>query len=248
MLSINDLSAYAAGHNLLHSVSLELAEQRTLALLGPSGGGKTTLLRMIMGFSTPSSGTVSWRGTVLSAPGRILVRPEKRRFGMVFQDGALFPHLSVADNIAFGLHSLDKKTRRQLTDEWLTRLHLQRLAKRPVQGLSGGEQQRVALARTMAPKPELLLLDEPFCNLDRLVRCDLLAELKNILRETKTTTIVVTHDARDVIDLEATFVLLAAGAVVCHGSIDDLLTKGGDDWAGKFLAHGLGIADTVQPA
>jgi ABC-type sulfate/molybdate transport systems ATPase subunit len=246
MIEVRALSACAGRRELLSLVSFSLAEGQTLALLGPSGSGKTTLLRLLMGFHAPSSGTIEWKGRLLSAPRRILVSTERRRFGMVFQDAALFPHLTVAENVAFGLQRLEAKERRERTEEWLARLRLEALRRRSVQALSGGERQRVALARALAPQPELLLLDEPFSNLDRLVRFDLLAELKKILREARTTTIVVTHDARDVVDLGSEFLLLASGALVRQGRMDEVLREPKQDWTTRFLACGLGRSDLLE--
>lgn len=241
VLEVDSISLFSGKRALLSGVSFTLAPTQTLALLGPSGGGKTTLLRLVMGFAAPDDGRIGWRGRVLSTGGRIVVATEKRGFGMVFQDTALFPHLNVAQNVAFGLNRLDRPERRRRTDEWLARLRLDNLRRQPVQSLSGGERQRVALARALAAKPELLLLDEPFSNLDRLIRSELLSELQGLLKETSTTSILVTHDIRDAVDVGSDLLLLAQGRVIRRGELAEVLNHPGDDWTRRFLACGLGL-------
>lgn len=242
MLDVRSLTLRLDGRELLSSISFTLKEGDTLALLGPSGGGKTTLLRLIMGFEAPSEGSLSWRGRELSGPGRIRVPTEQRHFGMVFQEAALFPHLNVAQNVAFGLKKLARVEQRTRTDEWLARLGLEGLRRRPVHSLSGGERQRVALARAFAARPELLLLDEPFSNLDRMVRNDLLAELRSVLDDTHTTSILVTHDVRDAVDFGPDLLLLSGGRVLRRGTLAEVLADPGDEWTRRFLACGLGQA------
>jgi iron(III) transport system ATP-binding protein len=248
MLEVKSVSLRVGGRDLLNRVSFDLAEGQNLALLGPSGGGKTTLLRLLMGFEAPGEGSIAWRGRLLSSPGRIVVATERRGFGMVFQEAALFPHLNVLENIAFGLDRLEREERRARGAEWLARLRLENLRRRSVQSLSGGERQRVALARALATRPELLLLDEPFSNLDRLVRAEFLAELRAVLRETGTTSILVTHDVRDAVDMGSDLLLLAEGSVVYRGGLAEVLDAPGDDWTQRFLAHGLGHAEPREHA
>jgi ABC-type Fe3+/spermidine/putrescine transport system ATPase subunit len=240
MLEVNSVSLNLGGRDLLADVSFSLGSGERLALLGPSGCGKTTLLRLIMGFLAPTTGSLSWRDTRLSSPGRIVVPTEQRHFGMVFQEAALFPHLNVEENVAFGLNRLDRTSRRARTKEWLERLGLDSLRRRPVQGLSGGERQRVALARALAAAPELLLFDEPFSNLDRLIRQELLVELRRVLDETHTTSILVTHDVRDAVDLGYDLLLVAEGRVQQRGSVADTLAKPASDWVRRFLECGIG--------
>ena len=239
MLEVNDVSLRLGERELLSRVSFTLDKGETLSLLGPSGGGKTTLLRLIMGFQAPTEGRITWQGRGLSFPGRVEVPTERRRFGMVFQEAALFPHLNVTENVAFGLNRLDRETRRSRTSEWLARLGLEPLRRRPVQALSGGERQRVALARAFAAQPELLLLDEPFSNLDRLVRVELLEALRGVLNDTHTTSILVTHDVRDAVDFGSDLLLVAEGRMQCRGSVDEAVATG-NDWTRRFLACGLG--------
>lgn len=247
MLEVKDVSLGLGERELLSRVSFTLNKGETLSLLGPSGGGKTTLLRLIMGFQAPGAGHIAWQGRALSSPGRIDVPTEQRHFGMVFQEAALFPHLNVTENVAFGLNRLDRETRRSRTAEWLARLGLEPLRRRPVQALSGGERQRVALARAFAAQPELLLLDEPFSNLDRLVRVELLEALRGVLQETHTTSILVTHDVRDAVDFGSDLLLVAEGRVQSRGGIDAAMA-GGNDWTRRFLACGMGHALATEPS
>jgi iron(III) transport system ATP-binding protein len=242
MLDVDAVSLRIGERTLLSEISFTLEKGSSLALLGPSGGGKTTLLRLIMGFLAPGGGALSWSGKVLSQAGSIQVPTERRRFGMVFQEAALFPHLNVAENVAFGLNRLDRAARKARADEWLARLGLEPLRRRPVQALSGGERQRVALARAFAAQPDLLLLDEPFSNLDRLVRTELLEALRTVLDDTHTTSILVTHDVRDAVDFGSDLLLIAEGRVQRQGSIAQVLADPGSDWTRRFLACGLGQA------
>jgi iron(III) transport system ATP-binding protein len=165
---------------------------------------------------------------------------------MVFQDSALFPHLTVAGNVGFGLSSLAPLERRGRVGDWLERLGVSALRTRRVDSLSGGERQRVALARALAPEPELLLLDEPFSSVDRLVRHELIRALGPLLKEAGTTTILVTHDARDALELATDMLLLAGGIVVRFGAVADVMAAPGSEWATHFLACGLGQVATKR--
>ena len=178
------------------SVSFSLERGGIACLVGPSGCGKTTILRCIAGFERITDGEILLNGVVLSGL-RTRVAPEKRRFGMVFQDYALFPHLTVADNVAFGLHGLNARTRRARVAEVLAAVGLEGMERAWPHELSGGQQQRVALARALAPKPHLLLLDEPFSNLDAELRERLAREVREILKASDITAILVTHDQRE---------------------------------------------------
>ncbi len=175
-------------------MNLELDEGEFLALLGPSGCGKSTLLRLIAGLETPDRGTIEVGGRIVSDP-RIFVPPEKRRVGIVFQDYALFPHLDVTSNIAYGLTK--SSNRKERVQEMLSLVGLKGFEHRMPHELSGGEQQRVALARSLAPEPEVLLLDEPFSNLDADLRARVRVEVKDILAYTGATVIFVTHDQEE---------------------------------------------------
>ncbi len=176
----------------VNDVSFELKEGEILALVGPSGCGKTTLLRLIAGFEYPDKGLVEIGEQKIVDEGRY-IPPEKRDVGIVFQDYALFPHLSVAENISYGLSSDSIQSKKRCA-EMLTLIDMEDHASKMPHELSGGEQQRVALARAMAPDPEILLMDEPFSNLDAELRMRIRSEVKNILKRTDASVIFVTHD------------------------------------------------------
>ena len=193
----------------VRDVDLEVGRGEVLALLGPSGCGKTTTLRLIAGFEAPDAGTVEVGGRTVAGPG-INVPPEKRRVGMVFQDYALFPHLTVFQNVAYGLPG-GKKAR---VEEVLALAHLEGLGGRMPHELSGGQQQRVALARALAPGPEVVLLDEPFSNLDAALRVRVRAEMRDILADAGATAVFVTHDQEEALSLADEVAVMMDGTVV----------------------------------
>lgn len=181
-------------------LSFDVSQGSLACLLGPSGCGKTTVLRAIAGFHPLSRGEIRIRGRTVSGPG-LNVAPEQRRVGMVFQESALFPHLTVHDNVAFGLKNLTIDRRRQQVRQLLQRVGLSEMAARYPHELSGGQQQRVALARALAPQPDLILMDEPFSNLDIETRERLGHEVRDIFKEQGTTCVLVTHDQSDAFSL-----------------------------------------------
>ncbi|MGH2787866.1 MAG: ABC transporter ATP-binding protein [Actinomycetota bacterium] len=200
----------------LDEFDLDLREGTLLALLGPSGCGKTTALRVIAGFEEPDSGTVALGGRTVT--GSAWVPPERRRIGMVFQDWALFPHLDVWGNVAFGLdEQRDERVR-----EVLELVRLEGLENRMAHELSGGQQQRVALARALAPSPELILLDEPFSNLDANLRARVRAEVREVLQEAKVTAIWVTHDQEEALSMADEIAVMTAGRVLQVGTPHDV--------------------------
>ncbi len=194
LLNLKDISCGYQQQSVVRNISLHLNAGDIGCLLGPSGCGKTTTLRAIAGFEPLQAGQIELAGEVLSRPGFTLP-PEKRRIGMVFQDYALFPHLTVAENIAFGIR--DNPERSAITTEMLELVNMAQLAARYPHELSGGQQQRVALARALAPEPRLLLLDEPFSNLDVALRRRLSEEVREILKARGTSAILVTHDQEE---------------------------------------------------
>lgn len=198
----------------LDGFSLELREGDLMALLGPSGCGKTTALRVMAGFEVPSAGEV-WVGDRRVAGGGSWVGPEHRRIGMVFQDWALFPHLNVARNIAFGL---DGDGRSERIAEVLEMVRLDGLGDRMPHELSGGQQQRVALARALAPKPEVVLLDEPFSNLDAALRARVRAEVREVLKDAQATAIFVTHDQEEALSMADELAVMDEGRVLQVGT------------------------------
>jgi iron(III) transport system ATP-binding protein len=194
LLSLRNLSCGYAAQPVISDLNLHLNAGDIGCLLGPSGCGKTTTLRAIAGFEALQQGEISLAGAVISRPGYTLA-PEKRRIGMVFQDYALFPHLNVAQNVAFGIRQ--HPHREQITRELLQLVKLEQLGQRFPHELSGGQQQRVALARALAPEPQLLLLDEPFSNLDGELRRKLSQEVREILKLRGISAILVTHDQEE---------------------------------------------------
>jgi iron(III) transport system ATP-binding protein len=230
---------YAADQTpAVDGLSLVVTEGEIVALLGPSGCGKTTTLRLIAGFETPDSGTVSLRGEVVAGGGSF-VPPETRGVGIVFQDYALFPHLSVEDNVGFGLDRLTRAARRARVTGVLDLVGLGGFGDRYPHELSGGQQQRVAVARALAPAPALLLLDEPFSNLDADLRAQMREEVETILRNTKTTAIFVTHDQ------EEAFAIADRVGVLSHGRIEQIATPEiiYHHPASQFVAEFVGAAD-----
>lgn len=196
LLEMSGVSKYYGENEVVHDVSLFLAKGDIGCLLGPSGCGKTTLLRVVAGFESVQRGQVRIDGISVSAPG-YSIAPEKRSIGMVFQDYALFPHMTVAENILFGIGRWSRQLRRDKLNQMLVLVGLEKHAERYPHELSGGQQQRVALARALAPEPALLLLDEPFSNLDALLRDRLTVEVRDILKELGTTALMVTHNQHE---------------------------------------------------
>lgn len=198
-------------------VDLAVAPGEILTLLGPSGCGKTTTLRLIAGFERPDRGEVTIGGKVV-ASGSHWIAPEERGVGMVFQDYALFPHLTVAENVAFGLGKADTGNRKQRVSQMLRLVGLEEQKDRYPHNLSGGQQQRVALARALAPRPALVLLDEPFSNLDASLRVQMREEVRRILKESGAAAIFVTHDQKDALAISDRVVVMNQGLVEQVGS------------------------------
>lgn len=196
LLEAKNLFCGYGGEPVVQDVNFALRNGDIGCLLGPSGCGKSTILRALAGFLPLTDGEIRLQSQAISLPGKTLA-PEKRRIGMVFQDYALFPHLSIADNVGFGLQKLSKTERRQKVTQLLTLVHLQDLADSYPHELSGGQQQRVALARALAPEPTLILLDEPFSNLDADLRRRLSLDVRDILKTLGISAIMVTHDQQE---------------------------------------------------
>ncbi len=225
---------------VVRDVSLQLAPGDIACLLGPSGGGKTTLLRAIAGFAPLQAGRIAIMGREVSGAG-VQVPTEQRNVGMVFQDYALFPHLTVQGNIGFGLHGLGASAAQARVQEMLHMVGLQSLAQRYVHELSGGQQQRVALARALAPKPQLLLLDEPFSNLDVSLREHLAREVRALLKATGTTAVLVTHDQQEAFAVADYVAVLAQGRVQQWGTPMALYHEPVNRLVANFLGEGAWI-------
>jgi len=220
------------------ALSLTVIQGEVLALLGPSGCGKTTTLRIVAGFEMPDAGTLAIRGSIMTGPGR-RVPPEDRGVGIVFQDYALFPHLRVGENVAFGLRQLDRGARRARVAQILEMVGLSDLTNRYPHELSGGQQQRVAVARALAPAPALMLLDEPFSNLDADLRSQMRDEVERILRTTGTTAVFVTHDQEEAFTLADRVGVMNRGRIEQLASPEDVYHHP----ATQFVAEFVGAAD-----
>jgi iron(III) transport system ATP-binding protein len=215
----------------LAGMDLDVPDGRLMTLLGPSGSGKTTALRLIAGFDSPDRGSIEIAGRTVVGPG-VFVPPERRRVGMVFQDYALFPHLTVARNAGYGV---PKRLRATRVAEVLELVGLAGKQDRLPHELSGGEQQRVALARALAPDPGVILLDEPFSNLDAALRARVRSEVAEILRRSGTTAIFVTHDQEEALSLSDLVAVMRDGRVIQTGTPSELYHRPADPWVGSFL-------------
>ena len=220
-LTFEDISRRYGDTLALNRVSLDLAPSEVLCLLGPSGCGKSTLLRVAAGVERPSAGRILLDSQEVAGPDRF-VPPEQRGIGLMFQDFALFPHLTIRDNVAFGLKSLSRREARAEAHAALERVGLAHYAGEYPHILSGGEQQRVALARAIAPRPSVLLMDEPFSGLDPRLREKMREETLAILHETRATSIVVTHDAEEAMRMGDRVALMRQGQIVQTGKALDL--------------------------
>lgn len=212
-LQLSAVSHRFGGAAVLSSIDLCVSAGEIVCLLGASGCGKTTLLRLIAGLEPLQAGEILFAGETFARPGDEPV-PESRRFGLVFQDHVLFPHLSVADNIAFGLTDLSRQQRTERVREQLERMGLAEFGERFPHTLSGGQQQRVALARALAPKPRLMLLDEPFASVDATLRRQLREEARRVLKASGVPSIVVTHDADEALEMGDRIAVMHAGEIV----------------------------------
>lgn len=233
-LELARVSRHFGGRAVLSEISFTIDAGRITCLLGESGCGKSTLLRIISGVDRPDGGRVVMGGTEIVGPGRF-VEPEDRSVGFMFQDYALFPHLSVAENLAFGLRHLPRPARRDRVAEVVERIGLHHLVDRYPHSLSGGEQQRVALARALAPQPAILLMDEPFSNLDQGLRERVRRDTLETLRRIGTTAIIVTHDPQEALAIGDTIVLMRAGHIEQVGTPFEIYDHPASPYAAEFM-------------
>lgn len=244
---VDRVSVALGGSPVLRNSTISAEPGRTLAILGPSGCGKTTLLRVLSGLQRLDSGRVVLGGTLMSGPG-VHVAADRRGIGMVFQDWSLFPHLTVAANVAFGLPRSERPRSRvwprpasRRVRDLLDMVGIAELVDRLPGSLSGGQQQRVALARALAPHPSVLLLDEPFSSLDTTLRVEVRAEVAALLRELEVTCVFVTHDQDEAFVLGDEVAVMRDGAVIQQASPATLYEQPADRWLAGFV----GEADTV---
>jgi len=234
------------GRAVVDDVSFEVAAGQVACLLGPSGCGKSTTLRLIAGVDRQDSGTIRVDGRLICDTAFCLP-PEKREIGMMFQDFALFPHLSVSENVAFGLKGGLARNRTRVA-ELLERVHMEAHAEAYPHALSGGEQQRVALARALAPRPRILLMDEPFSGLDERLRDDIRDETLTLLKEEGTAVLLVTHEPHEAMRMADQILLMRAGRVVQRGAPYNLFNAPVDRAAAAFFSDINILEGTVQGA
>jgi iron(III) transport system ATP-binding protein len=244
MLDLKNITVSYGDYPALIDVAMTLREGLIGCLVGPSGCGKSTLLRTIAGFERPVSGEVWLDGRCVSSVSHVLP-PEQRRVGMVFQDLALFPHLSVAENIGFGLQGRPRGERDRRVADLLELIGLRELARSYPHELSGGEQQRVAIARAMAPRPKLLMLDEPFSSLDPELREQLPRELRRIFREDGITVLLVTHDQTEAFAMADQIGVMRAGRIEHVDSAYQLSHRPATRFVADFIGEGVMVPGTV---
>ena len=237
LLNLDHIHCRYGSTDVFRDLSLAVDAGSIACLLGPSGCGKTTALRAIAGFEDVHAGAITLDGRVLSQPD-IMLPPEQRQVGMVFQDYALFPHLTVAQNIAFGLHALPKAEQQQRTHNLLALIRMEQYAEAWPHQLSGGQQQRVALARALAPRPKLLLLDEPFSNLDTELRRALSLEVRQILKHHGTTAILVTHDQSEAFTVADVIGVMYQGQLQQWGTPQTLYHRPATPFVATFVSQG----------
>jgi iron(III) transport system ATP-binding protein len=246
MLTVKDLHlAYRSDQGIVRAIrgiSFSVGRGQFYTLLGPSGCGKTSTLRCVAGLETPLSGEIEIGSDVVysSVSGRV-VSPNKRNIGMVFQSYAIWPHMSVFDNVAFplvhGSQKLPRQTVRDKVMQALSLVQLDSMADRPAPNLSGGQQQRVALARAIVREPSVLLLDEPLSNLDARLREDMRQQIKSLVRRLDITTLYVTHDQLEALSMSDTVALVRDGEIVQEGSPREVYHRPSDAFAASFLGH-----------
>lgn len=243
LLRLNSISKSFDGQSVLLDISFELKKNELLAILGSSGAGKSTLLRLIAGFEKPNQGEIYLEEKEISSS-QNLTLPEKRQIGIVPQDGALFPHLSVFDNIAFGIQKTKDKAER--VAQLLKLIELEDYAARKPQELSGGQAQRVALARALAPKPKLVLLDEPFSALDAELRERLRLDVRRIIRAEGVSAILVTHDQQEALSLADRVAVLRDGQIVQIGTPTEIYNSPVDIGIATFLGDSILVDGRVE--
>jgi iron(III) transport system ATP-binding protein len=236
-LSIRNLTCQYDQQTILESLSLHVEPGQIVCLLGASGCGKTTLLKAIAGLLPLSAGEMCLNGVTIDN-GQHWLPPEQRNIGMIFQDYALFPHLTVADNVGFGLKGLSQQEKQHRVAEMLDLVHLSAFAQRYPHQLSGGQQQRVAIARSLAYKPDLLLLDEPFSNIDTQVRHELIGEIRKLFKAQGVTAIFVTHSREEAFAFADKMAVMNHGVIEQYGTASELYYQPSSKFVADFLGGG----------
>ena len=236
-LTVSNLSHSYADQEVLRDISFTINDGEIACLLGPSGSGKTTILRCVAGFERPVSGEIATNNEIITSP-NVHLSPAQRQIGMIFQDYALLPHLSVEKNVAFGLHQLSRKDKEKKVHEVLEVVGLEKFAKQYPHQLSGGQQQRVALARAIAPNPRLILMDEPFSNLDVSLRNRLGQEIKQILKHYDITALMVTHDQHEAFDFADSIGVIKEGTLQQWDTAYNLYHKPVNRFVANFIGQG----------
>ncbi|SFR61091.1 iron(III) transport system ATP-binding protein [Marinobacter daqiaonensis] len=237
VLTLDHVHCRFGQHKAVSDVSLHINAGEVVCLLGPSGCGKTTLLRVAAGLQAPSEGSVFLGGDLVAAPGHVHRPPEQRNVGLAFQESALFPHLTILENVSFGLQALPKHERKSRAMHLLDRLGMAGLAKAYPHTLSGGQQQRVALARALAPAPRVMLLDEPFSSLDARLRDQIRDDTLHVLKEMGTATLLVTHDPEEAMFMADRIALMREGQVVQTGAPAELYCNPADPFVVNFFGR-----------
>ena len=243
-LQLQDVCLAYGDKSVVQHVDLAMGSDEIVCLLGPSGCGKSTLLRSIAGFQSLASGAISLDDKVLAAD-NIEVTPEQRQIGMVFQDVALFPHLTIAKNIAFGIHAWSRAERHARVEELLALVDLRGYGSRYPHELSGGQQQRVALARAMAPRPKLLLMDEPFSGLDAMLREELVPQVAEVLKRESMAAILVTHDQNEAFAMADRIGVMRNGRIEQWNTAYNIYHRPATKFVADFIGEGDFLDATV---
>jgi iron(III) transport system ATP-binding protein len=246
-LILQGVSYQYNGTQVIHDLDLTVGKDEIVCLLGASGCGKTTTLKAIAGLIEAKQGRLFIDGKLVSDE-QSFVSPEHRNIGMMFQDYALFPHLTVANNIAFGLSKMSKTQKQARVDDMLKLVHLVGCADRYPHQLSGGQQQRVAIARALAYKPSLLLLDEPFSNIDTQVRFELIADIRRIIKASKVSAVFVTHSKEEAFAFSDTLAIMHRGKIAQQGTPEQLFANPSSKEVAEFLGQGIYLSAEVLTA
>ena len=241
ILTLSNISKAFDNTEVLKDITLDIEKGKIISLLGKSGSGKSTLLNIIAGFEEPQSGILCLNNKILSDQ-NIFVEPQKRSIGFVFQNYALFPHMTIFENITFGIDNYAKEKKTSIAKELLELVQLSGYEKRYPHELSGGQQQRVALVRSMALNPELILLDEPFSGIDTMLKAKIQKELLEILKSTHKTAIIVTHDSSEAMAMSDKIIYLEDGKIMQYDTPQNIYKKP----ATKNIAKSFGVANFIK--